>query len=147
MTLICKLQILFTAHFPIFNIYKLGWQNTKKYKSIFKRDTKLNNITKLNTNLKNANWARVYNGLNPNTSYELLIEIPNSHIDECLPWKKEVKPETNEWLTKGILTSCKEKNAYTKFINVIQQQKMSRLIKYSKISWLTRIIRLSKNTY
>ena len=28
-------------HFPIFNIYKLGWQNTKKYKSIFKRNTNL----------------------------------------------------------------------------------------------------------
>ena len=35
--------------------------------------------------------------------------------------KLRVKTETNEWLTKGILTSCKEKTAYTKFINVIQQ--------------------------
>ena len=98
-------------HFPIFNIYKLGWQNTKKYKSIFKRNTNLKNMTKLNTKLKNANWAKVYNELNPNTSYEIFIEILNSHIDECLPWKKlKVKTETNEWLTKGILTSCKEKN-------------------------------------
>ena len=113
-------------HFPIFNIYKLGWQNAKKYKSIFKRNTNLKNMTKLNTKLKNANWARVYNELNPNTSYEIFIEILNSHIDECLPWKKlKVKTETNEWLTKGILTSCKEKTAFTKFINVIQQQKMS----------------------
>ena len=71
-------------------------------------------MTKLNTKLKYANWARVYNvlKLNPNTSYEIFIEILNSHIDECLPWKKtqlKVKTETNEWLTKGILTSCKEK--------------------------------------
>ena len=72
-------------HFPIFNIYKLGWQNTKKYKSIFKCNTNLNNMTKLNTKLKNANWTRVYNELNPNTSYEIFIEILNSHIDECLP--------------------------------------------------------------
>ena len=36
--------------------------------------------------------------------------------------KTQSKTETNEWLTKGILTSCKEKKtAYTKFINVIQQ--------------------------
>ena len=75
-------------HFPIFNIYKLGWQNTKKYKSIFKRNTNLKNMNKLNINLINANCARVYNELNPNTSYEIFIEILNSHIDECLPWKK-----------------------------------------------------------
>ena len=71
-------------HFPIFNIYKLGWQNTKKYKSIFKRNTNLKNMTKLNTELKNANWGRVYNELYPNTSYEIFIEIfieiRNSHI-------------------------------------------------------------------
>ena len=37
--------------------------------------------------------------------------------------KLKVKTETNEWLTKGILTSCKEKSRlyYKKFINVIQQ--------------------------
>ena len=74
-------------HFPMLNIYKLGWQNTNKYKSIFKRNTNLNNMNKLNTHLKNANWARVYNELNP-TSYEIFIEIVNYHIDECLPWKK-----------------------------------------------------------
>ena len=72
-------------HFPIFNIYKLGWQNTKKYKSIFKRNTNLKNMTKLNTELNNANWGRVYNELYPNcTSYEIFIEIfieiLNSHI-------------------------------------------------------------------
>ena len=39
-------------HCPIFNIYKLGWQNTKKYKSIFKRNTNFKNMTKLNTELK-----------------------------------------------------------------------------------------------
>ena len=114
-------------HFTIFNIYKLGWQNTKKYKSIFKRNTNLKNMTKLNTELKKCKLGKVYNELNPNTrsantSYEIFIEILNSYIDECLPWKKlKVKTETNEWLTKGILTSCKEKTAYTKCINVIQQ--------------------------
>ena len=41
-------------------------------------------MTKLNTKPKNANWARVYNELNPNSSYEIFIEILNSHIDECI---------------------------------------------------------------
>ena len=45
-------------HFPIFNIYKLGWQNTKKYKSIFKRNTNLKNMNKLNISLKNAKLGK-----------------------------------------------------------------------------------------
>ena len=134
-------------HFPIFNIYKLGWQNTKKYKSIFKRNTNLKNMTKLNTKLKSANWAKVYNELNPNTSYEILIEILNSHIDECLPWKKlKVKTETNEWLTKSILTSCKEKNRLYKIYkcNPTTENELTYKIFKNK---LTHIIRLSKKTY
>ena len=72
-------------HFPIFNLYKLGWQTTKKYKSIFQRDTNLKNINKLNTKLKKANGARLYNGVNHNTSCEIFIEILIYHIHECLP--------------------------------------------------------------
>ena len=134
-------------HFPVFNIYKLDWQNTKKYKSIFKRNTNLKNMTKLNTELKNANWARVYNELNPNTSYEIFIKILNSHIDECLPWKKlKVKTETNEWLTKGILTSCKEKNHLYKIYKcnpTIESEQTYKIYKNK----LTHIIRLSKKLY
>ena len=134
-------------HFPVFNIYKLDWQNTKKYKSIFKRNTNLKNMTKLNTELKNANWARVYNELNPNTSYEIFIDILNSHIDECLPWKKlKVKTETNEWLTKGILTSCKEKNRLYKIYKcnpTIESEQTYKIYKNK----LTHIIRLSKKLY
>ena len=134
-------------HFPVFNIYKLDWQNTKKYKSIFKRNTNLKNMTKLNTELKNANWARVYNELNPNTSYEIFIEILNSHIDECLPWKKlKVKTETNEWLTKGILTSCKEKNRLYKIYKCNPTIESEHTYKIYK-NKLTHIIRLSKKLY
>ena len=56
------------------------------FESLFievKHNTNLKNMTKLNTELNNANCARVYNELNPNTSYEIFIEILNSHIDEC----------------------------------------------------------------
>ena len=53
-------------------------------------------MNKLNISLKNANWTRVYNDLNPNTSYEIFIEILNSHIDECLPWKKTQSKNGNK---------------------------------------------------
>ena len=104
-------------------------------------------MTKLSTELKNANWTRVYNELNPNTSYEIFIEILNSHIDECLPWKKlKVKTETNEWLTKGILTSCKEKNRLYKIYKcnpTIGNEQTYKIYKNK----LTHIIRLSKKIY
>ena len=87
------------------------------------------------------------NELNPNTSYEIFIEILNSHIDECLPWKKlKVKTETNEWLTKGILTSCKEKNRLYKIYKcnpTIENEQTYKIYKNK----LTHIIRLSKKIY
>ena len=88
----------------------------------------------------------MYNELNPNTSYEIFIEILNSLIDECLPWKKlKVKTETNEWLTKGILTSCKEKTAYKiyKCNPTIENEQTYKIYKNK----LTHIIRLSKKLY
>ncbi|WP_240991765.1 hypothetical protein, partial [endosymbiont of Tevnia jerichonana] len=69
---------------------------------IFKRASSVNNIAKLNKKLKDANWEEVYNDTNPNSSYDAFIELLNSHINECLPWKKiKVRPHTNDWLTKG----------------------------------------------
>ena len=86
------------------------------------RETKLKNIAKLNTKLKNANWARVYNELNHNTSYEIFIDILISHIDECLPWKKvKVKTETNGWLTKGICPGYTTRIRITSWIHNTHQ--------------------------
>ena len=78
-------------------------RNTSQYSNVILTKT---NITKLNTKLKNANWARV----NPDLHMKIFIETLNSHIDEYLPWKKiKVNTETNEWLIQGILTLRKEK--------------------------------------
>ena len=48
--------------------------------------------------------------------------------------KNQVRSHTNDWLTKGILTSTKEKTSIQKDINVIQQLKMNVFIKDSKIN-------------
>ena len=63
------------------------------------------------------------------------------------PGKKlKVKTETNEWLTKGILTSCKEKNRLYKIYkcNPTTENELTYKIFKNK---LTHIIRLSKKTY
>ena len=39
--------------------------------------------------------------------------------------KIKIRPHTNDWLTKGIVTSTKEKNRLYKNINVIRQLKMN----------------------
>ena len=60
------------------------------------------NIEKLNTELKNANWDDV-----------LIDENPDSQlINKCLPLKKIKRKMTDksEWLTKGILISCVQKD-------------------------------------
>ena len=47
-------------HFPVFNVLQIDSKTTKKYEYIFKRMTTANNIEKLNTELKNANWDDVF---------------------------------------------------------------------------------------
>ena len=67
--------------------------------------------------------------------------------DASIPWKKlKVKTETNEWLTKGILTSCEEKNRLYKIYKcnpTIENEQTYKIYKNK----LTHIIRLSKKIY
>ena len=79
----------------------------------------VNNIEKLNTELKNANWDDVFADENPDSAYDTFLSILTSLINKCLPLKK-VKRKINyksEWLTKGILISCVQKN------NLFKKQK------------------------
>ena len=72
----------------------------------------VNNIEKLNTELKNANWDDVFVDENPDSAYDTFLSILTSLINKCLPLKK-VKRKLNdnsEWQTKGILISCVQKN-------------------------------------
>ena len=60
--------------------------------------------------------------------------------------KLKVKTETNEWLTKGILTSSKEKNRLYKIFKcnpTIENEQTYKIYKNK----LTHIIRLSKKIY
>ena len=43
-------------HFPVFNLIQINSKITKKYAYISKRMNTANNIEKLNSELKNANW-------------------------------------------------------------------------------------------
>ena len=72
----------------------------------------VNNIEKLNTELKNANWDDVFVDENPDSAYDTFLSILTSWINKCLPLKK-VKRKINdksEWLTQGIIISCVQKN-------------------------------------
>ena len=57
-------------HFPVFNLLQINSKNTKKYAYIFRRMNTANNIEKLNTELKNANWDDVFVDENPDTAYD-----------------------------------------------------------------------------
>ena len=69
------------------------------------------NISKLKTQLQTSNWEEVYKDQKPCTSYDTFLEILlNTQMNECLPWTKfKVKTCKSEWLTKGILISCRQK--------------------------------------
>ena len=100
-------------HFPVFNLIQINSKITKKkYAYIFKRMNTANNIEELNSELKNANWDDVFADENPDSAYDTFLSILTSLINKCLPLKKVKRKFTDksEWLTKGILISCVQKN-------------------------------------
>ena len=48
----------------------------------------VNNIEKLNTELKNANWDDVFVDENPDSACDTFLSILTSLINKCLPLKK-----------------------------------------------------------
>ena len=101
-----------TDHFPVFNLLQINSKLTKKYAYIFKRMNTTQNIEKLNSELKNANLDDVFGDENPDSAYDTFLRILTSLINKCLPLKKVKRKITDksEWLTKGILIYCVQKN-------------------------------------
>ena len=52
---------------------------------IFKRMNTAQNIEKLNSELKNANWDDVFGDENPDSAYDTFLSILTSLINKCLP--------------------------------------------------------------
>ena len=105
----------------------------------------VNNIEKLNTELKNANWDDVFLDENPDSAYDTFLSILTSLINKCLPLKK-VKRKINdksEWLTKGILISCVQKNNLFKKLKKTPSQENELTYKTFK-NKLTHLIRIAK---
>ena len=135
-------------HFPVFNLLQINSKISKKYEYIFKRMNTVNNIEKLNTELKNANWDDVFVDENPDSAYDTFLSILTSFINKCLPLKK-VKRKINdksEWLTKGILISCVQKNNLFKKLKKTPSQENELTYKTFK-NKLTHLIRIAKKNY
>ena len=96
----------------MFNVLQIDSKTTKKYEYIFNRMNTVKNIEKLNTELKNVNWDDVFIDENPDSAYNTFLSILTQLISKCLPLKKSKRKITDksEWLTKGILISCVQKN-------------------------------------
>ena len=135
-------------HYTVFNLYSLKIEkDKKKHKCIFKRDIIRSSIHKINLELQEANWQEVCTDENPCTSYNNSIAIVTSLIDKCLPLKKlKVKSKSSQWLTKGIMVSCKHKSElYKTFKNkpTTQNEKIYKKFKHK----YSHVIRLSKKLY
>ena len=70
-------------HFPVLNLIQINSKITKKYAYIFKRMNTANNIEKLNSELKNANWDDVISDENPDSAYDTFLSILTSLINKC----------------------------------------------------------------
>ena len=98
-------------HFPVFNFYSMERSKREKYTTVYRRKARSDNINKLNIKLENLNWEEVYTDNDPCTAYDTFLNILESQIKECLPLKKiKIKAYKSDWLSKGILISCRQKN-------------------------------------
>ena len=87
---------------PIVTFYELRVKRENEYKIVYKRMASSANISKLKTQLQTSNWEEVYKDQNPCTSYDTFLEILNTQMNECLPWKKfKMKTCKSKWLTKA----------------------------------------------
>ena len=106
------------------------------------------NIEKLNIELKNTKWDDVFIDENPDSAYDTFLSILTSLINKCLPLKKVKRKITDksEWLTKGILISCVQKNNLFKKLKKTPTQENEITYKTFK-NKLTHIIRIAKKNY
>ena len=122
-------------HFPVFNFYSMERSNREKYTTVYRRKASSENINKLNIKIQNLNWDEVYTDSDPCTAYDTFLNILESQIKECLPLKKiKIKAYKSDWLSKGILISCKQKMYYSKNLSRILQLKSRLPIKLIKIN-------------
>ena len=135
-------------HFPVFNLLQINSKTTKKYEYIFKRMNTAKNIETLNSELKNANWDDVFVDENPDSAHDTFLSILTSLINKCLPLKKGKRKisDKSEWLTKGILICCVQKNNLFKKTKKAPSQENELTYKTFK-NKLTHIIRIAKKNY
>ena len=110
-----------------FNLLQIDYKITEKYEYIFKRTNIAKNIEKLNIELKNSKWDDVFIDENPDSAYDTFLSILTSLINKCLPLKKvkqKIITDKSEWLTKGILISCGQKNNLFKKLKRHQRKKI-----------------------
>ena len=98
--------------------------------------------------MKNANWDDVFVDENPDSAYDTFLSILTSLINKCLPLKKVKRKITDksEWLTKGILISCVQKNNLYKKLKKTPSDENELTYKTFK-NKLTHIIRIAKKIY
>ena len=95
----------------MFNFYSMERSKREKYTTVYRRKASSENINKLNIKIQNLNWDEVYTDSDPCTAYDTFLNILESQIKECLPLKKiKIKAYNSDWLSKGILISCKQNN-------------------------------------
>ena len=98
-------------HFPVFNFYSMERSKRENYTTVYRRKASSDNINTLHIKLQYLNWEEVYTDNDPCTAYDTFLNILESQIKECLPLKKiKIKAYTSDWLSKGILISCRQNN-------------------------------------
>ena len=132
-----------TDHFPIVLFVNLAREPTLPPSMLPMKVLNNRTLEQLCVNLETKSWNCVYNA-DPDTAYDSLISELLESICSTIPVKtvRCRAEEQNPWLTKGILTSIKQKNKFYK--QYIKNPSIINKIKYNTYrNKLTHLIRKS----
>lgn len=139
-------------HLPQFSSFNFSIDKTKENSNTYIRDWKAFDREKFILDFLDIDWKKELLSQNPDLNLSKFISKTNNLIDSHVPLKRvrfrdiPKKP----WITKGILTSIKRKNAlYKKCISEKNLARRVNLFANFKTyrNWLTRIIRINKTAH
>ena len=139
-------------HLPQFSLFNFSLNKYRGDKTTFMRNYSQFNRDNFLLDFFDIDWKHVLKSSDPGKNLNDFISRTNDLINQHVPLKKVRHKDIprKPWITKGILTSIRHKNAlYKKFIVEKNAQKKEELHSNFKSyrNWLTKILRLSKTSH
>lgn len=102
-----------TDHYINFVFTSIVKHNPQQSKYVSYRSFTESNLNSFNNQLRQTDWSPVFDSNDPNDSYKIFYSLYKHALDKTIPLKtrkfNRLKHKKQGWMTRGILTSIKNK--------------------------------------